>query len=297
MFGRILCPVDFSPGSRHAMDYASALARSFGARVAALYVHTLPLPLTSLGHPETMSPPALTDQERTDILQHLADFVACDRASGVVVDTVFEEALSVAPAIVETAGEDAADLIVMGTHGRTGFTRLVLGSVANRVMKTAPCPVLIVPPRTTASGAPSFQRVVAACDFSPASTRALEAAAAIAARTGAQLTAVHVLDLPGELPEHRQPAFASYRTARFEQARASLGKTVSALAQGSSEVGTLLVVGKPYEEILQIAAEHQADLLVIGVHGHGILDPLMFGTTTHRVVRQATCPVLIVRAA
>ena len=291
---RILCPVDFSEGSRHALDYAVALAHSFCSYLDVLYVHRQTAPVPAFGYPEVVRPLPLTDTERAGLLQSLAELVAGDRASGVPIDTLFEEALAVAPTIVECAAREQTDLIVVGTHGRTGFERLVLGSVANRVMTTAGCPVLVVPPRAPDAVPIAVRRVVCGVDFSPPSARALRTAGSLAGAMEARLTALHVLELAGD-PVDRPPALSGYRAGRFARASAQLEAALTAVREWCT-VDPLVVVGKPYAEILRIAADQQADVVVMGRQGSGALDRLTFGTTTHRVVRQASCPVLTVAA-
>jgi len=201
---RILSTTDFSEQSRHAMDYAVALARSWSARLTVLHVHQLAPPLLAgpyLGS-ESALPVSLTPDERRELSQAMASFVASDRSAGVEVETRLQEDFLVPRAILECAAAEQAGLVVLGTHGRSGFERLALGSVAERVLRTSVVPVLTVPPRAGGADrrAPlAIQAVVCPLDFGPSSAGALDMAASLAERTRAGLTVVHVVDLADDL--------------------------------------------------------------------------------------------------
>ena len=297
----ILCPIDFSDHSRHALDHAVALARWYRASIVVMYVHRLAVPTFAVGPfitPQAFQPIGLTDVERAHLLQGIGDFVAKDRAAGAAIELLLEEDLNVADAIVARAQTLAVDLIVIGTHGRSGFDRWVLGSVAEKVLRAALSPVLIVPPRA-ADAVPlsptSIRRIICPLDFSPSSTRALAFAASVAAQAQAHLTVAHVVELLHEVQEMPVEGFDTYRKARFEGAKRAMAQAVSSEAGGTHKIDERLVAGKPYREILRLAAEQQADLIVMGVRGRGALDRMFFGSTTQHVVRQAACPVLTVR--
>ncbi len=297
---RILCPIDFSEPSRHALDHAVALARWFVAKVSVLHVHQLTTPTFAAGPYvglEGLQPMSLTDVERSELLQAVNEFVAGDRAAGVPIDTLLHEDANVPGAIVDHATALGADLVAMGTHGRSGFERLMLGSVAEKVLRRSPVPVLTVPPRT-ADAVPrtalALERIVCAVDFSDSSAAALAFAASLASKTHAALSVLHVVEL---LPEPSEmPSFdaAGYRVARFDDARVHLAAVMSQVSGAAGEAQALLLAGKPAREIVQLAAEQQAGLIVMGVRGRNIVDRLFFGSTTHHVVQQATCPVLTV---
>ena len=137
---RILCPTDFSECSRHALDHAAALAQWYGARITVLHVNELiPHSPTPWGPSSTMFP------SPTEIASALARFVEPLSHGVVPVETLSAEGDPVR-IIVAKATELSCDLIVLGTHGRGGFSILVLGSVTEKVLRKAACPVLIVPP-------------------------------------------------------------------------------------------------------------------------------------------------------
>jgi nucleotide-binding universal stress UspA family protein len=188
-----------------------------------------------------------------------------------------------------------ADVIVMGTHGRRGFDRLMLGSVTDRVMRTAPCPVLAAskPPHGSVAAGKErghfhhLSRILFCADFSENSERALRYAISATAEYDAELTLLHVLEgVPSP--------------AKTEEARAAAAERLDRLVppEGgkSLKIRTAVRIGKPYEQIIQLATEAQIDLVIMGVRGRGALDVAVFGSTTYRVMQLGSCPVLAVRS-
>ena len=299
---RILCPTDLSEPSRHALDHAVALAHFSRATVSLLYVHpTVTVTAYAPGIP-LLPGATLTPPDEQAVLQSLRDFAG--EASGTAVS--FEYVLrhgDAAREITEEATQSDAGLIVLGTHGRSGFEHLVMGSVAEKVLRKARCPVMTVPPRVgdlVPLPTTLFGRVLCAIDFSDSSIRALEHATSIAQEAGGQLVVMHVLEL---LPEDvgLDTSWATQRTVAdyFNIARADrqarLDAAVPSAVRERCEVHTVMATGRAYREILREAAERRSDLIVLGVHGRNPLDLLLFGSTTHEVFRRASCPVLTVR--
>ena len=297
---RILCPVDFSDVSRHAVDHAVAIARWYKASITGLHVcNPMFMPVPGL--------PAAEQRVKEVELERLhADTLACfenARATGIGVDVLID----IGPAahqILDRAVALPANLIVMGTHGTSGFEHLVLGSVTEKVLRKAPCPVLTVPPRAQATSGPPFKRLLCAVDFSDWSLTALELAFSLARESNAGVTIVHVIEWPwheppppqlSEMPYEQAAALAEYRRY-LEQSATTRLKALTSDAVPERCPTTLRVVhGKSYVEILRVAAEDEADLIVTGVHGRNAVDLMLFGSTTHQLVRRATCPVLTLR--
>jgi nucleotide-binding universal stress UspA family protein len=178
---------------------------------------------------------------------------------------------------------------------------LFLGSVTEKVIRKATCPTLVVPPRAAdvPPDAPvRFKRILCAIDFSESSLSALAYALNLAEEADAHLTLLHVIEMPPELRENAlAPDFDIDRihTAAEADARRRLQDLIPDQARTYATVETAVVEGGAYRRVLQRAAEEQADLIVMGVHGRSAIDLLVFGSTTHHVVRAAMCPVLIVR--
>jgi nucleotide-binding universal stress UspA family protein len=298
---RILCSVDFSRFSQHALQQAAALSREFGAELTVLHASAV-APVTSLapiGAPLALEPARLTAEERQAITAELRDFVEDAGASGrpVRMQVIEQDPVD---AIVNTAASWPADLIVMGTHARAGFERLLLGSVAEKVLRKAPCPVLTVPSRVLApTQEVSFGRILGAIDFSPASLRALDYAVSLAAPDGPGLTALHVVELfaeGGGMRDELMLDTPDFRARLIAFAHERLHAAIPEEARGRCPIAEQVTMGKAYREILRLAADERADLIVLGVQGRTAADLLLFGSTTQHVVRQAECPVLTIRA-
>jgi nucleotide-binding universal stress UspA family protein len=299
---RILCPTDFSEASDHAIDLAVVLAEAYGARIAAIHVAGAAVVPLEFGLPSGGAPGDLEiDALRAKTEARLS---AASRVGvGVGVD-VFVETGSATDRILGRAGALPADMIVMGTHGSSGFKRLVLGSVTERVLRQARCPVLTVPPRAHAVSHVPFRRLLCAIDFSESSLEALKYAASLAVESDAALTMLHVLEWPweeppppnfDELPAVQGVALAEYRRYREKMASKELEALVPVVPGSSKALTTRLRHGKPYVQILDVAAEEHSDLVVIGVHGRNPVDLALFGSTANQLVRRATCPVLTFR--
>lgn len=293
---RILCPVDLSEFSRRALHHAVALARWYDADVTALSVRpTVLTPTPWVEYPASFPLESPEDRQRAD--DAVRAFVR-ETAGPVGANVVLKEG-PVVSEIITAAMELPADLIVMGTHGLSGFERFVLGSVTEKVLRKAPCPVLTVPPASAvADTAVAFKTIVCGVDFSPASRRAFDHALSLAEESGGHLVLVHVLEwFAAEEPRISAHFNVSeYRHLREREAREQLGGWVPEEARTWCDPEVVIGYGKPYAELLRVATEKRADLLVLGVHGHTILDLALFGSTTQHIVREAVCPVLTVRS-
>lgn len=300
---RILCPTDFSDFSTHALEQSVAVARWTGARITALavlpsvspviehVVNTVPAAHTSAGA-ELASWRALAEAHLRTV-----------RAPGVDIELEVIEAHPVEAILARAASLDAS-LIVLGTHGAGGFRRLVLGSVTEKVLRRATCPVLTVPPRVADAHASALERVLVALDFSPCSVKAAEVAAQLAQDTRGELTLMHAIEWPWHddplsppegVPALQSEALRDYREY-LEQGAVARLRALAASLPGGDRAATLVRFGKPYVETLEAARAAHADLIVLGVRGRSSLDLGFFGSTTNHVVRTAECPVLTVRS-
>ena len=187
------------------------------------------------------------------------------------------------------------DLIVMGTHGLGGFDRWVLGSITEKVLRKAQVPILVVPPR--AAGAPSmagsgFKRILCAVDFSVGSNEALAYAVSLAEEADGKLTLLHVIE---NAPMYLEAMSASDVLAAQRSCQERLEQLIPDDARTYCEPSVHVTVGEPKREIVKIAKDRAAEVIVVGVHGRNAIDRLVFGSTTSAVIRAATCPVLAVR--
>ena len=290
---RVLCPIDFSDISQHALDHAAAIAHWYQAKLTLLHVF-VNLPTMDL-------PPAVLEEADRERLKTAVRKMTAGLPADVSVDVRVEQAESVHDEILGQLAATHADLLVLGTHGRSGFQRLFLGSVTEKLIRKATCPVLTVPPRApdVRPDAPvQFRRILCPIDFSESSLSALAHALNMAEEADAHLTLLHVIEMPPELRETRIAAdfdIDRIHAAAEVEARRRLLDLVPEQARTYCTVETAVVEGRAYRRVLQRAAEERADLIVMGVHGRGAIDLAVFGSTTHHVIRAATCPVLVVR--
>jgi nucleotide-binding universal stress UspA family protein len=296
----VVCAVDFSDISRRALDHAVVVAKWYGARLTVMHAYHVPLaalasaPLLS---PAPMDAVTLSPVDRESLQRQLQAFLP-PGAAGIPIECRIVEGDAGGEILAAAA---TADLLVVGTHGRSGFERLVLGSIAERLLRQAPCPLLIVPrasPDATDPVPQLFHHIVAAVDFSPASTHAAAFAISLAEEADAHLTLVHALDLPPAVETWIVESEAG--SSRLQQWRAGasgrLHELVPADADTYCHVEERVEAGAASRVILDLAAARHAGLIVIGAHGGGPLGRMFVGSTAQRVVRQSVCPVLIVRA-
>jgi len=287
---KILCPVDFSEYSAKAYDYAQSLAQRYGAKL--LLEHVIQ-PLTST-YPYYAFPEAIEEvfwNLETRAGEQLSEFVSAHQVDGFETQRFVHKG-TVPDCVLAFAESEGADLIVMGTHGRHGFDRLTMGSVAEKVLRKAHCPVLVVRkpahdfvhPQDSAEPV-GLQRILYCTDFSDYSSRALTYAMSLAMEYNAELTLLHVLeDMP---PSDDLQKTLGGITRKLEE-------LVPEEACNWCKVLPAVRIGRPYQQILQIALEIEADLIVMGVRGRNALDLALFSSTTHRVIQLGSSPVLVV---
>ena len=288
-FTHILCPVDFSDTSQHALDHAAAIAHRDQARLSVLYVF---VNLPTMDLPPLVLTPADRKRLGADLQRMCAGVPA-----GVPIDLQVLEAERAHRTILAAQAESGADLLVIGTHGRSGFQHLFLGSTTEKVIRKATCPTLVVPPRAAdvRPGSPvRTDRILCPIDFSDSSMAGLARAREIATETGARLTVIAVVDVGYELRDSAMLANVDVE-GLVRATEADARRRLAALAgQGVHTIDAVVASGPAAGTVLERAARDGTDLIVMGVHGRGALDLRLFGSTTHRVIRGATCPVLVV---
>jgi nucleotide-binding universal stress UspA family protein len=294
MYQQILVPVDFSEHASSALGHAALMARLTGGQLELVHV----VEQAVLSHPSFWSAePALADELHSQALgtaRELIDRFIQEQSStlgpGVSGRVVSG---SVPGALVDYASESGAGLIVVSTHGRTGFARWLMGSVSERLLRVAPCSVLVV--RGGRPGkAPEIRRILCAVDLSEHSRRALEVAAQLAHGLGASLEALHAWAVPfhvdagasrdGLLDRMRDNAHAELDAFI---ARASLPSGV--------ELSTSVVSGPPTAAITEHVASSHPDLLVLGTHGYGGVKRMVLGSVAEALARYSSCATLVVR--
>jgi nucleotide-binding universal stress UspA family protein len=293
---RILCPTDFSDISRHALEHAIVMARWYDSRLIALHVASpmvvlgtfVPVPPTASGMPPDES--SLQQRE-----EQLRAWLSPAIAAGLRTDVIVDDG-NPAGCILDQARTLPADLIILGTHGQGGFERLVLGSVAEKVLRKAACPVMTVPPHVAGASKLPFAHVLCPIDFSDSSIAALQFAFSLAQESNARLTLLHVFEWPADEATAKR-VFERSEFQRWWEAdtRQQLEALIPADVRNWCVPDTRLAFGKAYERILSLATSDEVDLIVMGVRGRNPIDLTLFGSTTNQVVRQSSCPVLTLR--
>lgn len=299
-FTHVLCPIDFSEPSKRALVYARAFAEWHHARLAVMHVAPTFEPPLVLPARDEATGEVVYPVTREDVLEALRREVAVGGTPANVEVEVLAEAGSAVSLIVDRAVTWPADLVVLGTHGFSGFDRLLLGSVAERVMHRAPCPVLTVPPAAhAASPAPiAIGHILCPVDFAPSSQVAVGFALDLARQVGSTLTLLHVVEWSddGEPQTYAHFNVPEYLLQRLSDARERL-QTLAPSREGGQKIAHVVVPGRPKSQILAHAMDEGADLIVMGAQGREGIGLALLGSTTERVVRDATCPVLTVRGA
>jgi nucleotide-binding universal stress UspA family protein len=288
MYERILIPTDGSDHAGRAAEHALALARAFDATVRVIGVADVQRaagPFNAGGVDDAFVD-ELESQAREDV----------EAVAALTDGRVEMEVLDGTPAdtIVDDAAAFGADLIVMGTHGRTGIHRYVVGSVTERVVRHADAPVLTARAGVESGPAGDCDDVLIPTDGSDHATVSVDHGLAIAERFDARVHVVSIVDV-GDLAtrvEYTPP------TEALERVRDQRTDATEAIAERAREAGldvqTDIREGFPAEDLLNYADEEGIDLFAMGTHGRTGLNRYLLGSTTERIVRHADAPVLAV---
>jgi nucleotide-binding universal stress UspA family protein len=290
---QILCPTDLSPESDEALRYGVALTKAYGAKLNLIFC----------GEREVLAGATFSSKKPFDdktifesaLAPHLGlnDFAKLNW-EGIVAPRNGD----VGEQIVKLAAERHADLIVMRSRRRPRGAAL-LGSTAERIYRTAPCPILVTHPNerewvSMTTGEIALGRVLVAHDFSNDSELALRYAISLAQEYQAELHLLHVL----ARPEHDGPEVAwgpAGIEGAYNAAARRLQQSVTEEASLWSQITHTVRWGKPYQEVLSYATEHEIDLICMGARGKNFSMGALFGSNVDRVLRQAPCPVLVTR--
>jgi nucleotide-binding universal stress UspA family protein len=292
VFDKILVPVDFSDASATALGHGCLLAKHFGGRLELLHVveHLLyshpPFWTGEIALAEDLHREATERAQRS--MRELVERTRTERGvepEGSVISG------AVPAAIVDHARDGGTELIVVSTHGRTGMSRWLMGSVSERLLRAAPCPVLVA--RGADGSVPEPRRILVATDLSDHSRRALELSARLAAKLGARLEVIYAWAAPfyGEGAAMHADLFQRIR----ESASAELAAFVSGVDVPSGlAIDQTVVSGPPTASICDRARESAADLLVMGSHGRSGFQRMVLGSIAESTVRYAPCATLVV---
>ena len=289
---RILCPVDFSQLSVEACYYASSLAQRYGSRLFVEHV------VESWRHSSASfsATAGLYDRFQNELLSEsqvdLQHFVESHVQNGAHPECVIRDGIAT-DCILAFAEEESVNLIVMGTHGRGSIEQLVLGSVTEKHLRKAHCPVLAVrnPPHNVVVPGEErkpveMRRILFCTDLSEYSNKALDYALSLAVKYDSELALVHVLEDISE----------STRASQIASAKENLDRLISAEVKTKQTIEPIVIVGRAYEEINRLARETNVDLVIMATRGHNVLGLAMFGSTAYRVIHVGVCPVLAVHS-
>ncbi len=272
---QILCAVDLGPSSRLVLGWARLFAQAFGARVEVL-------------HSDWMEPPryftpaqiqiitAETEKRKTKLLEELAGMARqmFGAQAELVVNVVEGHPV---PILQEHMKAHRPDLLVLGSHGRSGVARLMMGSVAENIVRESPVPALIA--RGGDASPAGVRRILCPVSFTEAGRRCLETSAALASAFHASLDVLHAAEEPG---------------ARAEEMHERLCEWVPSEVRGQCQVTEIVRHGNAAEQIILFAREHPVDLIVLAAEHRPLLEMTTLGTTTERVMRHSPCSVLVV---
>ncbi len=293
-FKKILVPVDFSDCSNKALEYAILFGEKYGAELTLF--HVIALFQEDVGEAERMQElENIVKKQEAKIRKEMSGSKEKVTSRGVSVHTVIQRGINPADTILEFLGENDFDLVIMGTHGRTGLKHVLQGSVAEKVVRLAPVPVLTIHRDVQKY---DFDDILVPVDFSVHSLKAVEYATDLAKNFNSRLYFLHVIE------QEIHPSFyAAGVTSIFEidhdlkqRVIHNMEEFVGDYLDESLAAEYVVLEGKAHREIVEYAREKEMDLIVIATHGLSGLEYLLLGSTTEKVVRWATCPVFTVKS-
>ena len=295
----VLFATDFSASSEAALPYAAAICRHFGSTLHLAHVLSETSMLLTTGGVDYVSMGTIYEDAQSEAKEKLHEIAT--RLEGIPLRSYVRhgQVWRNLSGIIE---DNEVDMIVLGTHGRTGLGKLLLGSVAEDILRHASCPVLTVGPKVSGRAKlPAFpqrghdvaplelelERIVAATDFAPSAARIVDRAVKLAEEFRARLTLVHVIVDYTQLGSRPGP---------IEEGVARLQALIPPDAALQYPAETVLEFGSPAEQILKIAAERDADIIVLGARSaRDIGSTHLPWSSAHHVIAQAHCPVLTIR--
>jgi nucleotide-binding universal stress UspA family protein len=298
-FKNILFPTDFSPHARSALKYAAAFARAGNGRVILFSVQTGKVPANLMTLPDHI----FEDQDSKwliDLRREVKSLLTDPMFAGLEVEPVIVEG-EPAHEIAKAVCHYDVDLVTVVTHGRRGLARAMFGSTAEEIIAEAPCPVLTIRPpqhdfvhHRAGKTEVRLNRVLLATNFRPSAIPATNVAREIVDATGAEGHVVYVI---GDYFEQISVMFPEGGSSALSRMRRDVKERMEAFArERGRHIKAHVLEGRPYAEIVRLAAEIDADLIVIGTTVHGSLfgGAPALGSEIERVVRNAPCPVLCV---
>ncbi|MFB6124171.1 MAG: universal stress protein [Haloferacaceae archaeon] len=284
MYDRILFPTDGSDVAERVFEYALDVAATHDATLHVLHVADTTQDSVTVVGGDVVD---VLEREGERIVAETAER-ATERGISVTTDVVQGHP---AKTIVDYAGNDGVDLVVMPTHGRKGLERVLLGSVTERVVNDAPVPVLTVNPDAEASAYPAAD-VLVPTDGSRGANLALDEAVGVTDATDATLHVLHVVE-SGSLGVDVRSTVADERLS--ERADEIVADAADTAAAAGVDAVTEIERGRAYREILEYVEANDVGLVVVGAHGRSGYERYVLGSVTSKLVRTSPVPVLLVR--
>ena len=318
---KIMCAIDFSDFTNIILSYGKSLASEFDSTLCLCHIVSGTLMVSSHGQPYIAYTDIVSDriQHAQNKLEEIAEEL--DIECEIIVSSGHA-----ADEIHETACKNDVDLIIAATHGGSGVKRFLIGSVTDRLVKILTCPLLVLHARenhlaSSVTKSIKLKRILVGCDFSPDSKLAFNYALSLAQEFQTQLYLAHVIR-PVERTELTASDYikiqggdytnwgrAEYLNLQEKAANGYLKGKSNLISRFEKQLFnmvpeesrnwctpvTILLEGQPYKELITYAEQKEVDMIVLGVHGHSLLEQFLVGSTTNRVISQASCSVLVVR--
>jgi len=265
---KLMVATDGSEYSESAVKEAINLAKICSSKLFAVSII-----ITSLEFPTVV--PQVMEKEEKEAREHLESIKSRAAKECVDCEIIIHRSKEPFQDIVNDAARNEVDMIIIGTHGRTGLKRLMMGSVTAKVIGHAPCKVMVIPKDARLT----FEKILIATDGSVYSELASREAVSIAKRTGSGLIALSVAKNDENLPVAKESVNVVKELAEREHVK----------------VETLTLKGEPYETIVKTAEQRNAGLIIVGSHGRTGVERLLMGSVTERVIGHSKTAVLVVR--
>ena len=293
-FDRIVCATDFSDFSNRSLHYGISFAKEFNAKL--FVCHIIDQPSIS-AYSEAYIDPADQKKGAFEYAQKILDpFFKGHTLKWELLVRTGQPTEEIATLI----DEKKIDLVIAATHGRSGLKRFVIGSVTERLLHRLSCPLLVVnslkePPSLNEKRGIALKKILVGCDFSSTSEKAFQIGLSLAQEFESELHLVHIIAPPIYTDLVASASVdAEFQDLLQRRLTEKLDHMIPPEAHSWCRVKTSLLDGFPFEEITRYADNHQIDLLVMGIRGRGLVETMLVGSTTDRVIRNAPCPVLCV---
>ncbi|MBT4876914.1 MAG: universal stress protein [Desulfobacula sp.] len=318
---KIMCAIDFSDFSNIILAHGKSLASQFGSSLCLCHVVTGTLMVSSLGHSYIHYTDIETDRMHSakEKLEKMADEL--DIECEVIVSSGH-----VADEIDQLVRKNNIDMVIAATHGGSGIKRFLVGSVTDRLVKILQCPLLVLITKEDHLTSEieknlKLKRILVGCDFSPDSRLAFDYALSLAQEFQTQLYLAHVvrpteqIELPAsdyikiqggdytnwtraeylDLQKNKTDEHLKNKNSLFSRLERQLSYMIPEDSKNWCTPINTVLEGQPYKELIDYAEQKEMDMIVVGVHGHSLLERFIVGSTAERVISQACCPVLVVR--